>query len=280
MSPFGGENARFVLVTSRTLPFAFFLVLNLTAGDLQQLGRQLFFDKRLSADGKISCASCHRPDKAFSDPRRVSLGVHGLEGKLNAPSVMNLQEAKRLFWDGRARSLEQQAAGPLLSAHEMGNSREQLEARIGGLDEYRRSFKRCFGDERVSLERITKAIAAYEKTLASAQSLYDDWRSGKRVNWTSEHEVGRRLFFGQAGCGKCHSGQNFTNQKLVEHPGGRKIRVPSLREAVNTAPYMHDGSIETLLGVLEIHEGGKALDPGDRRALIRFIESLAGEFLR
>lgn len=251
--------------------------LQLPAADLTQLGRQLFFDKRLSADGSLSCGSCHRPDRAFSEPRAISNGIGGALGKFNAPTVLNLQSAKRLFWDGRARSLEQQVEGPLLSEIEMGNTRADLEQRLEAIPEYRQRFKRSFGDGRITLERIAKAIAAYERTLASSQSLYDDWRAGKRDRWTSEHELGRILFFDEAGCARCHSGQNFSNQKLMPNDQGALFKVPSLREAARTAPYMHDGSIPTLSQVLERHQGAARLDDGQRRALLRFIEALSGE---
>jgi cytochrome c peroxidase len=253
--------------------------LPLAAGELQQLGRQLFFDRRLSADGSISCGSCHRPDRGFADPRPVSIGVGGASGKFNAPTVLNLRGAKRLFWDGRARSLEQQAEGPLLSAIEMGNQKETLEERIGAIADYRKRFRRSFGDEQVSLERITQAIAAYERTLASDQSLYDLWRRGKRDRWTPEHEAGRRLFVGKAGCAKCHFGQNFTGHQLIRNEQAKWIKVPSLREAAKTAPYLHDGSVATLMEVVAQHQGGSKLDEAQRKAIVRFIESLAGESL-
>jgi len=208
----------------------------LQAGELQNLGRQLFFDKRLSVDGSISCGSCHRPDTAFAEPFPVSLGVRSSKGKFNAPTILNLQHAKRFFWDGRAHSLEQQAEGPLLNAIEMGNSREELEARLSTIPEYRKRFKRAFGDDSITLEKITKAVAAYERSLASSQSLYDEWRVGRRERWTYEHELGRQLFFGDAGCAKCHSGPSFTNYQLMPNDHGELYKVPTLREALRTAP--------------------------------------------
>jgi cytochrome c peroxidase len=252
--------------------------LSLKAGELTQLGRQLFFDKRLSADGTIHCGSCHRPDRAFTEPFAVSVGVGGVKGKFNAPSILNLRRAKRFFWDGRAQSLEQQVEGPLLNKAEMGNERAGLEARLSAIPEYRWAFRRAYGDERVTLERIAEAIAAYEKTLASEESLFDRWLKGRREGWSAEHEVGRRVFFGEGGCAKCHAGTNFTNQQLIPVEGGLRMKVPSLREVARTAPYFHDGSVATLWQVVEKHPKAGVLDEAKRKGLVRFLESLSGEY--
>lgn len=252
-----------------------FLLAPLFASEMENLGRQLFFDKRLSVDGTVSCASCHRPDRAFSDPNPVSTGVRGARGQFNAPSVLNLQTARLFFWDGRARSLEQQAEGPLLSPIEMGNTREELERRIAEIPEYRQRFRLSFGSEAVTLERITKAIAAYERTLTSPPSLYDDFRRGRRERWTNEHELGRQLFFGKAECARCHSGPQFTNQQLEPNDFGQMFKTPPLREAMRTAPYMHDGSVGSLAQLLHMHKRGVFLDHLERQALLRFLESLS-----
>ncbi len=202
----------------------------LGASEIESLGRQLFFDKRLSADGTVNCGMCHRPDMAFADPSPVSSGIGGAKGKFNAPSVLNLQRAKRFFWNGRDASLEQQAEGPLLNAIEMGNRKEDLEDRLSLIPEYQLSFKRSLGDSRITLDRITKTIAAYELTLKSTLSLYDDWRIGRRERWSPEHEFGRQIFFGEAGCSRCHSGPNFTSQELIPGADGQFYKVPSLLE--------------------------------------------------
>lgn len=256
------------------------VVSTLGASEIENLGRQLFFDKRLSVDGTLNCGMCHRPDKAFADPNPVSTGIGGAIGKFNAPSVLNLQNAKLFFWNGRSTSLEQQAEGPLLNPLEMGNTKQELEDRLALIPEYQIRFRRSFGDSRVTLDRITRALAAYERTLKSTHSLYDDWRFGHREHWSPEHEFGRQLFFGEAGCAKCHSGSNFTNHELVPSASGNFYKVPSLREVIRTAPYMHDGSIPTLKDVLNRHQGAAKLHDLEKHALLRFLESLSGDYSR
>jgi cytochrome c peroxidase len=258
----------------------FFSSLPLAAGELQILGRQLFFDKRLSADNSISCASCHRPDRAFTDGSAVSQGIHGQTGKYNSPTVLNRAKSKRHFWDGRAATLEEQAAGPLLNPVEMGNTREELEAKLNGMIAYRLRFARAFGSEQITLGRIARALAAYEKTLRSRRSLYDDYLRGRRKHWTPDHELGRQIFFGTAGCAACHNGPNFTNDALVPDEEGKAWKVPSLRELTHTAPYFHDGRHATLRDVLEHHGNTQKLDGGAKQLLILFLESLSGDYSR
>jgi cytochrome c peroxidase len=248
------------------------VVFLLLGGDLQSLGRQLFFDKRLSADNTVSCAHCHRPDKGFADSSPVSRGVHGAEGKFNSPTLLNRGSAKRFFWDGRAESLEEQAEGPLLNPIEMGNSRDGLVRRVAGIPEYAPRFERSFGDPAVTLPRIVKAIAAYEKTLKSELSLYDEWRRGRRQHWTSRHEQGRQLFFGKAGCAGCHRGPHFTDDQLHPDAQGGRWKTPPLRELLLTAPYLHDGRAATLDEALRIHAPRVGGD--ERVAILRFLESL------
>ncbi|WP_051670719.1 cytochrome-c peroxidase [Bryobacter aggregatus] len=252
----------------------------LLAGELESLGRQLFFDKRLSSDSSVSCAMCHRPDTAFADPNPTSRGVGGSRGAFNSPSLLNLQKATRFFWDGRASSLEEQAKGPLLNALEMGNEQKDLEMRLSLIPEYQLRFHRSFGDSTITLDRIVTAIAAYERTLKSTHSLYEEWRIGRRQQWTPEHEFGRQLFFGKAGCSHCHSGPNFTNGEMSSDGNGKSWKVPGLREVIYTAPYMHDGSIPSLTQLLDRHAGGILLNQLEKHAVIRFLETLSGDYSR
>jgi cytochrome c peroxidase len=266
----GSRTARLLLVFS----FVAF------GGEKERLGRQLFFDKRLSVNDSLSCASCHRPDRAFTDGATVSKGIDGKTNLLNAPSVLNRAKAKRFFWDGRAPSLEKQAEGPLLSALEMGNTRSGLEEKLNSLPEYRKQFAKAFGDPAITLERVTQALAAYQKTLASQSCLYDDWKRGRRDKWTVEHEFGRQLFFGTAGCANCHNGPQFTNDALVADDRGKSWKVPSLRESLRTAPYFHDGRYASLEEVLRNHGDAKNFEDSARRALLLFLESLTGDYSR
>ncbi len=260
------------------------LVLGLLAGALQAgtteealvaLGRRLFFDPRLSADGTVSCASCHRPEHGFSDPRPVSIGAGGKPGRRNAPSVLNRDRPRRFFWDGRASSLEEQALGPLFSPVEMGNTPEMLLERLANLAEYRPLFEAAFGSPEPAVERITRALAAYERSLARRDSPWDLWAAGDKGALGEQAERGRLLFFGKAHCHLCHSGPDFTNNdfvnvgagraqlpdpgrfELTHQPGDWKLFLtPSLREVARTAPYMHDGSLATLEEVIEFYNRG------------------------
>lgn len=265
---------------SRTASLFLLLVFTAAAGEKASLGRQLFFDKRLSANDSVSCASCHRPDRAFTDGAPRSKGLDGKFTLFNSPSLLNRGKGKRFFWDGRAPSLEKQAEGPLLNPEEMGNTRQGLEEKLNSLPHYRSRFEKAFKDPKITLERVAEALAAYQRTLQSSSSLYDDWRRGRREHWTVHHEFGRQLFFGTAGCSACHNGPNFTNEEMVLDAEGKAWKVPSLREITKTAPYFHDGRYVTLEELLLNHGEAKAFDAGAKRALLLFLESLSGEYSR
>jgi cytochrome c peroxidase len=272
----------------RNLLFGLVCALPLLAGDaVVALGRQLFFDVRLSSDGKVACASCHQPGHGFADPRAVSAGVDGQRGTRNAPTVLNKDKQRRFFWDGRAGSLEEQAAGPLLNPLEMGNTREGLEKRLNGMPEYGAKFRAAFGEGAITLERVTQAIAAYERSLVRRDSAFDRWSQGDKNALTAEQERGRELFFGRANCSQCHAGRDFTNGDFVNISAGKEnppdegrravtwaardwrlFQVPSLREVARTAPYMHDGSLKTLEEVVDFYDrGGEVVENKDYRIL-------------
>ena len=158
-----------------------------------------------------------------------------------------------------------------------GTRRGDLLERLGMIREYSVRFERSFGDPRIDLDRLAIAIAAYERTLVSEGALYDEWRRGRREKWTPEHEYGRQLFHGKGNCASCHLGHNFTGDQTVEITPGLRLKVPSLREVGRTAPYLHDGSVATLEGVLERHGAGPALTQNERKAVLRFLESLSSE---
>lgn len=262
-----------------------FLALGLAAEPQADLGRLLFFDQRLSADGTVSCASCHQPAHGFADPRPRSQGIGGRLGQRNAPTILNKDRARRLFWDGRADSLEQQVSGPLLHPDEMGNSVAALESRLAAIAEYAPLFRAAFGDPKPAIDRVAKAIAAYERSLARRDSPFDRYRSGDQSALSETQELGRALFFGKAGCSQCHIGPEFTSEEFVNVGAGREVppdegrrgvtwkgsdwrlfRVPSLREVARTAPYMHDGSLRTLEEVVDFYDrGGEVAENKDYR---------------
>lgn len=241
-----------------------------------RLGERLFFDPRLSGDGSRSCSFCHQPDKAFTDGRARGLGLDGQPLRRNVPGLLGLAWAPRLMWDGRAESLEEQVAMPLLDANEMAGDWNRIVAAIKRdppLDvEFHIAFK-----ERPAAQPATiiAALASYVRTLTPPVTRFDRWVTGDDAALSETQIEGFRLFVGKAGCVGCHSGWRFTDDKFHDIglrsddagrggvaggvPGLAAFKTPSLREVVWTAPYMHDGSLPTLEAVVD-HYAGK-LDP-------------------
>jgi cytochrome c peroxidase len=169
------------------------------------LGQKLFFDDRLSADGTVACATCHDPARAFTDGRPVSVGIHGRAGQRNAPTVLNALYNKAQFWDGRARTLEDQAAFPIVNPVEMGQP--TLDAAVGqiaGIEEYKRAFRNAFGRP-VNGPDLLRAIAAYERTLVSFDSPFDHFVARDKSAIDDAAKRGWELFNTKARCNKCHA---------------------------------------------------------------------------
>ena len=266
-----------------------------------RLGRWLFFDKRLSADDTISCATCHKPEHGFSEPTPNSTGIGGQKGGRKAPSFLNLAWSTQphFFWDGRASSLEDQAGGPMINPIEMGNENHDVVVKkIAAIAGYRKYFNECFGSDEVTIERITKAIADYERTRVSGNSPWDRWRAGDDDAVSDDVKKGHRLFFGNAFCNNCHLGPNLTDSLFhnigigwdpetktfsdkgrfdvtkVESDTGA-FKTPSLRDVSKRAPYMHDGSVETLEEAVKLYSKGGLPNPYlDRKIDRRFAEQL------
>src|SRR5215203_1236879 len=159
------------------------------------LGEMLFFDKRLSSSGSVSCAVCHDPANAFTDHQPLSTGASSNIGTRNVPTILNSMFSERLFWDGRAGSLEEQAKQPLTNASEMGmGSYDAVVARVSAIAEYRRTFSRVFRREGITIEAIVKAIAAYERTQLSGNSPFDRFIAGKQDAITEAQKRGWELF--------------------------------------------------------------------------------------
>lgn len=240
------------------------------------LGRMLFYEKKLSNNNTISCASCHQQQKAFTDGKALSPGSEGILGKRSTMSLANLLWAKRFFWDGRATTLEQQALIPIQDPVEMHQTLEQAVAKLQQTPEYPTRFKLVFGSETITAENIAKALAQFERTLISADSRYDQYLA-KKYQPTAQELRGEALFFTHpiagslrgGNCGDCHGGflttlGNFHNNGLdtdfpdigLEGTTGKtsdrgKFKAPTLRNIALTAPYMHDGRFETLEEVLD-----------------------------
>ena len=170
-----------------------------------ELGRQLFFDKRLSADGSVSCSSCHDPRFAFADGKTTAVGIGGRRGARNTPTVLNAMFNSTLFWDGRVDSLEAQTKEPLINPDEMGNrSHEQVDKRIAAIPEYSRQFQNVFGGP-ANVDLLSKAIASYERTLVSANSPFDRLLGGDRKALSEPAQRGLNLFRTKARCTVCHN---------------------------------------------------------------------------
>ncbi len=242
------------------------------------LGKQLYWDGRLSSDNKVSCASCHHPDHGWSNGERFATGVKDQVGGRNSPTVLNTAYQRFQFWDGRAGSLEEQALGPIQNPIEMNMSLPEVVKKLNAIDGYREQFQKVFGTD-VTSDGIAKAIAAYERTILSGDAPYDRFKAGDEDALGESAQRGMKLFFGKARCSACHSGSNFTDnafhnigvgfqpngkeaadagRKAISNLGGDygSFKTPTLREIARTAPYMHDGSEKTLEDVVKYYNRG------------------------
>ena len=246
------------------------------------LGRYLFFDPVLSGDGTLSCASCHRPDRGFSDGRPRSIGIHREDAGRAAPSLWNVAFLKRFFWDARAGSLEAQAPGSLYSPREMGNNPARLMDSLNGNAVYRRLFRTAFPEHAaapIGVEQVYTALAAFQTSLVSLNSRYDRYVHGYEKALNDREIQGLNVFRSfVARCAECHTPPLFTNEQVavigVPEPPGRtfdigaektfdspKLRggfkVPTLRNVARTAPYMHSGSFTELRDAVEFYNKGR-----------------------
>lgn len=247
------------------------------------LGRYLFFDPVLSANGKISCATCHNPKKGFSDGLASSIGIDDYPLQRAAPSLWNVAYHKLLYWDGRASSLEEQMQGPLFSEHEMGNTPEKLIQTINSIPTYRHFFQEAFPDkkkgETILLDEIYLAITAFQSSLISLNSRYDQYAHGHHKALNKKEIEGLNVFRSfVARCAECHTPPLFTNQQIavigVPEPNGKALdpgaeipfnektlrggfKVPSLRNIVKTAPYSHSGAFKNLKEAIRFYTLGR-----------------------
>jgi cytochrome c peroxidase len=314
-----------------------------------ELGRKLFFDPRLSADGAISCATCHDPARAFADGKRVAEGIGGRRGERNSPTLLNAMFNASQFWDGRAGSLEEQARMPLTNPDEMGNaSHDEVIARLAAIPEYVKEFREAFSAA-PNIDSFSRAIASFERSLVSGNSPLDRYVAGDINALSDSARNGLMLFRSKARCGVCHSfnqafaafatfpfltDTNYRNTGVAANyrefdPLGRQamtaardesgaalrdlsrqaraselgrflvsgnlldigaFRTPSLRNVELTAPYFHDGSVDSLAEVVRFYvKGGVAnptrdwqlepvaLDESEQRDIVEFLKSLTSD---
>lgn len=231
-------------------------------------GKLLFFDKRLSKNNEVACVSCHQPQKAFTDGLPKSRGAGGRIAMRNAPSLFNSAYFKSYMYDGEVKTLEEQVLVPIQDHLEMGSSMKEVLQKLSKDSNYKRLAKQIFHRE-LDAYVITRALSTYERSLISQNSRFDQYRAGVKGVLNSNEIAGWKLFSEKLYCTKCHSGANFTNYKVVSNglysdygmdQGRYRInglekekgtfKVPSLRNVSLTAPYMHDGSVQTLREVI------------------------------
>ena len=270
------------------------------------LGERLFHDPRLSKDGTVSCASCHDLASGGDDGRVVSIGVEGKPGVINSPTVFNVGFNIAQFWDGRAETLEDQIDGPIQSEIEMANLWPDVVVTLEGDDEYPGLFRALWPEEMISRRTIKNAIAEFMRSLVTPNSRFDKWLAGDDQALSPLEKKGYKLFKGY-GCSSCHQGRNvggnmfqvfgvlneyFTRRgNITKADMGRfnvtgndedrhAFKVPSLRMAAHTAPYLHDGSAKTLRDAVDAmfeFQLGRTAPDSDKDAIVAFIETLAGE---
>ncbi|MDT7833995.1 cytochrome-c peroxidase [Aquabacterium sp. OR-4] len=251
---------------------------------LVALGEQLFFERGLSRQRDLSCASCHAPHLGFADGRRVAVGHEAAAGLRHTPHLMGVGHvpAGALMWDGRARDLERQALLPLTHPQEMAMDLPTLLQRLGRDAVYAGRFAAVFGDEAVTIERLGQALASYQRTLQAPRSRFDEFIEGRRETFSPQELRGLHLFRTRARCMNCHSGPELTQHEFHQigisflgrprEDRGRQaitgraddlgsFRTPSLRGVGRTAPYMHQGILTTLRQVLDLYNQGMVAPP-------------------
>ncbi|WP_372759936.1 cytochrome-c peroxidase [Pseudoalteromonas sp.] len=263
-----------------------------------RLGEQLFNDPKLSRSGQVACASCHDRDLGWADGRKLSFGHDRLTGKRNAPSIENAAFWQSLFWDGRAQSLEQQSLMPVEDPVEMNFTLTELEARLNKNTDYQKKFRQVFASSPITAEQIAQALATYQRTIVSRNSAFDYFvKAGttkdKKLQQQLQQKLsdqalwGLHLFRTKARCINCHSGALFSDNKfhnlgltyyqreredlgrynVTKNPNDvGKFKTPSLRNVMNSKPWMHNGVFPSIAGILNIYNAGGFVfnkDPND-----------------
>ena len=271
-----------------------------------KLGRKLFFDPLLSADGTIACASCHDPQHGFASEAPRAVGIHGKVGTRNAPSLLNRAYGNSFFWDGRTATLEAQALEPIVNPLELGSQIGDVVAKLGADANYREAFATAY-EGGVTAENLGRALAAFERVLLLGDSSVDRFQAGNASALTDSQRRGFWVYESRGRCWRCHAGPNYTDEAFhntgvaalqAQPDPGRfavthneadrgKFKTPSLRGVSRSAPYMHDGSLATLRDVVEFYNGGGGknpqldpamrplnLTPPDVESLVDFLQAL------
>ncbi|MDR2209329.1 MAG: cytochrome-c peroxidase [Azoarcus sp.] len=266
-----------------------------------ELGKKLFFDPRLSKSGFISCNSCHNLSMGGSDNLPTSIGDRWQQGPINSPTVLNSSLSFVQFWDGRAKDLQEQAAGPIANPKEMAFTHELTLEVLNSIPQYRAEFAKVYGNKKLDMQLVTDAIAEFEKTLVTPNSRFDQWLKGNKKAITAEELKGYELFK-SSGCVACHNGEAVggnsfqkmgvfepykTNSPEIGRAGVTKedadrffFKVPTLRNVELTYPYFHDGVAKTLeeavdlMGRLQL---AKKYTPEEVAQIVAFLKTLTGD---
>jgi cytochrome c peroxidase len=280
-----------------------------------ELGKMLYMDPRFSSTGTVSCNSCHNVMEGGDDSRTTSMGVHGKTGGRNAPTVWNSAFHSVQFWDGRAATLEDQAKGPVANPVEMGmKDVDTAMERVRKIPGYKAYFDKAFGEDSMTVDNAAKAVAAFERTLITPNSPYDNYVKGDKKAMTGQQVRGMDKF-ASTGCTACHSGPAFngpqmklgegfyskfptfadnsyvSQYKLADDKGREEVtgkaadanmfRVPTLRNITDTAPYFHNGSVNDLgeaVRVMAKTQLNKDLSDADVDDIVAFLGALTGEY--
>ena len=268
---------------------------------LVELGKMLFFEPLLSRSGLLSCNSCHNLSTGGVDNLKTSIGDYWAQGPINSPTVLNSYGQIAQFWNGRAKTLAEQAAGPIANPLEMASTHELAVQVIGSIPGYAEHFKKAFGDEKVDIGRITDAIAEFERTLVTPNARFDQWLKGDAKAITDFELKGYRLFK-SSGCMICHNGSLLGGQSFqkmgavrayettntdegVKAISGRDqdrmtFKVPQLRNVELTYPYFHDGEAKTLEKAVQVMgdvQLGKRYTDEETAQIVAFLKTLTGE---
>lgn len=272
----------------------------ITNPKLVELGKKLYFDPRLSKSGFISCNSCHNLSMGGTDNLKTSIGHNWHQGPINAPTVLNSSMNVAQFWDGRAKDLQAQAGGPIANPGEMASNHALAVEVLQSIPAYVSEFKSTFGKDQVTIEEVTKAIAAFEETLVTPNSRFDKWLKGDKKALTANEVAGYKLFK-DSGCVACHNGpavggNSFQKLGVVEpyktsNPAQGRVavtgndadrfnfKVPTLRNVELTYPYFHDGAANTLKEAVETMgrvQLGKKFTDDENAKIVAFLKSLTG----
>lgn len=268
---------------------------------LVELGKKLFFDPRLSKSGFISCNSCHNLSMGGSDNLKSSIGHNWQKGSINSPTVLNSSLNVAQFWDGRALTLKDQAGGPIANPGEMASTHDLAIDILKSIPGYVAEFKTVFGTDKVDIERVTSAIAAFEETLVTPNSRFDKWLKGDKKALTPTELAGYELFK-DSGCTACHNGaaaggNTFQKMGIVEpykstSPAEGRVavtkeeadrfnfKVPTLRNVELTYPYFHDGEAATLTQAVDVMgriQLGKKFTEKENAQIVAFLKTLTGD---